>query len=171
MGMDVVGQNPSNETGAAFRNNVWWWHPLWSYCEHVLPEICSNILGHSNDGDGLDRDQAVQLAAVLRQRLADGDCARYEVERNTYIAELPRVTCDLCSGTGVRTDDVGLEMGMPSRVLDEAARVILGRDAGWCNGCQGEGTSEPFEASYQFDCENVARFAAFLEQCGGFAIY
>ena len=35
MGMDVFGKNPTDEKGAYFRNNVWFWHPLWDYCLHL----------------------------------------------------------------------------------------------------------------------------------------
>ena len=35
MGMDVYGENPKNEKGEYFRNNVWWWRPLGDF-------VCSN---------------------------------------------------------------------------------------------------------------------------------
>lgn len=51
MGMDVIGQSPVSERGEYFRNNVWWWHPLWEYCERLAPDLIpSDNLGHYNDG-------------------------------------------------------------------------------------------------------------------------
>ena len=57
MGMDVYGREPENEKGEYFRNNVWWWHPLWMYVEETFPEIAKLVPNaHSNDGDGLGKN-------------------------------------------------------------------------------------------------------------------
>ena len=54
MGMDVIGKKPKAEVGQYFRNNVWWWHPLWEYVCEVPPALANRVrYGHSNDGDGL----------------------------------------------------------------------------------------------------------------------
>jgi hypothetical protein len=67
MGMDVYGTEPKNEKGAYFRNNVWWWRPLWEYCEFVAPELtCTVENGYSNDVDGLDGEDAKDIAKALR---------------------------------------------------------------------------------------------------------
>lgn len=47
--------------------------------------------------------------------------------------------CSLCSGTGIRTDGVGLQHGFPERELDPERAARLGRTKGWCNACAGEG--------------------------------
>ena len=39
MGMDVYGKNQTSEKGSYFRNNVWWWRPLWNYCEELHGDI------------------------------------------------------------------------------------------------------------------------------------
>ena len=48
MGMDVYGLNPDKY----FRNNVWWWRPLWDYvcntCYDILSEKDMNA-GSYND--------------------------------------------------------------------------------------------------------------------------
>ena len=35
MGMDVFGLEPRKEKGEYFRNNVWWWRPLWDFVAHI----------------------------------------------------------------------------------------------------------------------------------------
>ena len=71
--MDVYGKNPANTTGEYFRRNVWGWHPLWQYCENLHPEIAELVVeGHSNSGDGLDAENSVALAKLLRLDVADG---------------------------------------------------------------------------------------------------
>jgi hypothetical protein len=170
MGMDVMGTNPSTKKGEYFRNNVWWWRPLWNYCIEVAPELCENVNGHCNDGDGLDEDGAYELAKILREMLNEGHTAAYEIQYNSYIASLPRHNCEFCEGTGIRTDDVGQEMGMPTQKLEPEIAIVVGRTHGWCNACGGEGMVSDFDAEYPFSVKNVEEFTTFLEGCGGFEI-
>ena len=170
MGMDVYGRNATSEKGEYFRNNVWWWRPLWNYCLEVAPELCGEVDGDTNGGDGLDEDGAQQLSAILTERLATGHTFEYEDSYNKRLAALPQTDCSYCGATGIRTDKVGEEFGMPAKQLEEALAVLLGRTHGTCNGCGGEGKVASWEASYPFSAENVQEFAEFLEQSGGFSI-
>lgn len=170
MGMDVMGRDATTEEGAYFRNNVWWWHPLWSYCEHVAPSIAGKVKhGHSNDGDGLGKTDSLRLAEVLEAELASGRTKAYETAHMARLAALPRTTCPHCAGTGVRSDAIAVQMGQPERVIDEPGHPRHGQK-GWCNACDGFGTQEAFEARYPFSEENVTEFVAFLQGCGGFRI-
>ena len=171
MGMDVYGKNPVSETGEYFRNNVWWWRPLWEYCVDVAPELTSDVSGHYNDGDGLDADGAQELARILLEELESGNTAKFEEAYRMEMASLPRHDCKYCGATGIRTDDIGVEMGMPDKELEEHVAIAVGRTHGWCNGCGGEGKVDDHRASYPFSAENVRAFAEFLEQSGGFSIY
>ena len=29
--------------GIYFRNNVWWWRPLWNYCYNIAPDLVGDI--------------------------------------------------------------------------------------------------------------------------------
>lgn len=167
MGMDVFGRkNPD----AYFRNNVWWWRPLWNYCIDVAPDLCEKVSGHYNDGDGLDEDDALELARRLRVELEAGRVAEYERKYNAHLASLPRHECQFCGGTGIRTDEVGVNMGMPTRALEEHIAIVVGRTHGWCNACQGEGRVDDSMADYPFSEENVSNFVDFLDDSGGFSI-
>lgn len=151
MGMDVNGKNPSSKTGEYFRNNVWWWHPLWSYCEIVAPELTAKVEhGHTNDGDGLNAEDSKTLAAILEQELKHGRTQEYESAHTAKLNALPDEECWLCKGTGTRGD----------MVVDHG-----------CNGCKGKGKVRPHSTHYPFSVENVQEFAAFLKDCGGFEIY
>lgn len=168
MGMDVVGRrNPD----AYFRNNVWWWRPLWIYCCSVAPHICDKVNGHMNDGDGLDEEEAQALADMLEMELLSGATTEYEIEYNFELSKLPRHKCDYCGATGIRRDAVGVEQGMPTRPLDEETQVLLGRTHGWCNACHGEGEVDDMGMHYPFTTENVREFMEFLRESGGFSIY
>lgn len=171
MGMDVFGQNPTTESGEYFRNNAWHWSPLWNYCVELAPELCGDVEGGTNDGDGLDAKGADDLAVILFNELASGRTEQYEKAFNEERAAIPQVVCRQCAGTGIRTDEVGQSQGMPERPLKEEEAILLGRTNGWCNGCNGEGKSDSMRAWYSFDAKNVSRFAEFLSDCGGFAIH
>ena len=50
--------------GIYFRNNCWWWRPLWDYCANIAPDLISDELwdsGHHNDGAGLEANDAAKL--------------------------------------------------------------------------------------------------------------
>lgn len=174
MGMDVYGVEPTTEKGHYFRNNVWWWRPLADYILSQHGEIatsgCDPEYWHSNDGEGLDAEKALELAKALRYDLDNGITAEYQRKYNEYLASLPREKCDWCNSTGIRTDEVAVAHGMPTKELPTEIQILTGRTHGWCNGCNGEGSRLGFEAEYPFSIENVAEFCEFLEGCGGFQI-
>jgi hypothetical protein len=171
MGMDVYGKNPTSEVGNYFRRNVWGWHPLWEFVENVHPEIASEVkYAHSNDGDGLDEEKSAELAQLLQQDLVTGVVDVYVRARNEYLASLERHTCEFCEGTGIRSDKVGIENGMPTRKLDPEVAIILGREEGFCNACSGEGKRDNPNTWYQLETDDVKEFSEFLAECGGFEI-
>lgn len=171
MGMDVYGKNPVNETGQYFRRNVWGWRPLWNYVEEMHPEIAELVkYGYSNDGDGLGARNSKKLAKLLREDIFRGVVDTYVETRNKYLSELPKETCSLCEGTGIRTDPIGVEYGMPDKELPLELQIMLGRTKGTCNGCNSEGAKEAWETNYYLEADDISEFADFLENCGGFEI-
>lgn len=171
MGMDVMGLEPTSEQGSYFRNNVWWWRPLWNYCEEVAPALCDGVSGHYNDGDGLDSVSASELATVLFAEIESGRTEQYRLNYYAQLAELPREDCSLCEATGIRTDEVGVSNGQPTRALSPEVASLVGREIGWCNGCDGVGTKEHWATHYPFSVENVREFAEFVRDSGGFGIH
>jgi hypothetical protein len=170
MGMDVFGVSPTTEKGEYFRNNVWWWRPLWEYCIYVAPDICSKVYGHTNDGDGLDAAESLQLSEILFTELWNGRTLQYQKDYYQNIADLPREKCTICNGTGIRDDQLGIDNGWPLKELDPEVQILTGRTHGSCNACKGIGTNENWAASYPFSVENVAQFAQFCAESGGFQI-
>lgn len=171
MGMDVYGKNPISERGSYFRNNVWWWRPLAEFICETHPEIAEHCEDwHSNSGYGLGATKSLELAKVLQADIDSGLVAEYEKRYNEWRANLPRTDCPHCGATGVRSDEVGVAHGMPNKELKQEIQILTGRTHGWCNGCDGVGTTENFGASYPFSVENVQEFVGFLSECGGFQI-
>ncbi len=165
MGMDIYGKNATTEAGGYFRNNVWWWRPLADFLTTTYPaltEACT--YWHSNDGDGLNADQALALAEAIDADLAAGRVAAYATLYEASIAALPTEECSICHGAGIRTDEIGREHG-----FDKPRDPATGK--GGCNGCQGEGRTPAWESHYPFSEDNVREFATFLRECGGFEIW
>lgn len=171
MGMDVYGKNPVNETGQYFRRNVWGWHPLWGYVEDTYPEIAELVEhAHSNDGDGLGARNAKKLAKLLMSDYETGKAKEYVEERNKAISELPFDECRLCAGTGIRTDEIAVNAGMPTQELRPDIAIIVGRTHGTCNACSGLGKTEPWASNYYLEADDIKEFAEFLVNSGGFEI-
>ncbi len=172
MGMDVYGKNPENETGEYFRRNVWGWRPLWTLVEAVAEDLASRVeYAHTNDGDGLDAVDSKALSIELLKAIEDGRVEAFIKEYDEFKANLPMVECTICDGTGIRTDQIGIESGWHDKKLDEEVAKKVGREFGSCNACEGLGECENFLGHYYTpEVECVKEFAGFLEHCGGFEI-
>ncbi|MBA3481434.1 MAG: hypothetical protein H0T51_06425 [Pirellulales bacterium] len=151
----MYGKKPSAEVGEYFRANVWGWGPLAEYVTDQFPEIASGCEHwFTNDGDGLGKRDSQRLAKALYEALVSGAAQRYVDLRNAGVAAMPDAACDVCGGEGRRAE------------LPETGPGFL-----TCNGCGGTGVQRPFESWYSLKVEDVERFRAFLEHCGGFEIW
>lgn len=173
--MDVFGKKPTAEVGEYFRRNVWWWRPLASFIEEKVPDIAQHCrYWQSNDGDGLNGRRSVMLADRLDVLFADGTAAKYVADRDARLSVLPREKCMFCNGTGIRTDEVGEANHFPDRIVsvgedDDPGNPRVGLK-GWCNGCNGWGSSKNVEAQYHMQADDVKEFADFARHSGGFKI-
>ncbi|HOW87328.1 MAG TPA: hypothetical protein PKV84_01555 [Candidatus Omnitrophota bacterium] len=152
MGFDVVGNDPKTEKGEYFRNNVWWWHPLWGY----VAKQCQDILTHKeieaggfNNGVLISERKAREIGLRLRFLLDQKEVKRFAEGYQKHLDAMPDERCDLCAGTGKRNDEFV---------------------KGDCNGCEGKGKKRPWAAHYPFNEENVKDFADFAIESGGFRI-
>ena len=176
MGMDVYGLNPTTTaptqpnhddfdsedwkaywdgqslSGQYFRNNVWYWRPLWNYVANLCSEVITEEdldAGHHNSGHVIDAERCKYIANALAHELLNGGVEEYKKEYDKAIERLPLVKCDICDGTGQRDD--------------EYVR-------GDCNGCDGKGERKHFDTGYPFEVSNVREFHTFVKNCGGFEI-
>ena len=160
--------------GHYFRNNVWWWRPLWNYCHVVAGDIIIGNLrvkkfkddengdtnyddyewvkaeydeGHGNSGASLNSRNAKLLGNRLMEHIADGRTIEYQAEYEQYLNDLPDDDCGVCNGNN---------RGNTKK-----------KD---CNRCNGTGKTKSFNKSYPFDVENVEAFALFCIESGGFEI-
>ena len=72
--------------GVYFRNNVWYWRPLWDFVCHY----CDNILtakdmdrGHYNDNHKISKTKSIKIAKKLTKILEDKTVNAYMVNYET----------------------------------------------------------------------------------------
>lgn len=155
--MDVYGKHPSEKIGEYFRQSVWGWHPLWDFCCTVRPDLTDKVKhGHTNDGDGLNEKDSIDLANTITQWLDEGLVDQYITEYQKAVDNIPLEMCVHCDGTGTRHD--GKKIGRDT-------------DDFQCNACHGHGKRESFMTWYRITKDSVKEFRDFLQCCGGFEIY
>ena len=180
MGMDVYGLNPTTEAppqpdenmpeewkekawqdyfdgqalnGQYFRNNVWYWRPLWDYVCNLCPEVLSEEdcdHGHGNSGHKIDAETCKYISNALKIELDNGGVESYKVLYDRAIEALPKEVCHCCKGDG------------------KGAHYSEGKDT--CHVCEGSGEVENSGKNYPFEVSNVKEFQLFVENCGGFEI-
>ena len=69
-----------NNPGIYFRNNVWWWRPLWSYVCEQFPDILNERDeegGCYNDGHAISERKAMRIGIGLTAKLENGEVEEY----------------------------------------------------------------------------------------------
>lgn len=163
---DIKEQYEQDNPGIYFRNNVWWWRPLWDY----VCIACSDIItkeehreGHSNSGRRISKTKSKKIAARLRKLVKDGTVKEAEIvnaemrgeaiRHNTKIdARLEQLRLDMIKMTG---DKNIAPKDYPNKYRKQWANIY--------------GESKGI-ADYPFSEENVIRFISFCDDSGGFEI-
>lgn len=143
--------------GIYFRNNNWWWRPLWDY----IVENCSDILsekeirsGGFNDGAEIPKHKVDKIVEVLEKLIDKREHLKYEKRYKNEQSKLPNQECSCCEGIGVISHDNKKDKSLMKE----------------CHVCNGTGERENWGKSYPFDAENVESFVKFLGQSGGIRI-
>ncbi len=157
------GFNDDNP-GTYFRNNVWFWRPLWNF----VCDTCGDFLtdkdmggGDTNDGYVISKTKAQKIAAKLREAIDSGVCERIEKDykkkaeearkHNVKIeAELEQINADCKAKHG----------NLVPREYPEPYKTQ------WNDAYSRKSWTD----SYPFSVENIKNFANFCEQSGGFEI-
>ena len=142
--------------GIYFRNNVWWWRPLWQFvCERFDDILTEEDMesGCNNNCHEITVDKAMDIGVELTAMLESGRIKEYADRHKAELDALEQVECDLCEGTGKRKDPPNSGAGNYP-----------------CNGCGSTGKKDDWAKSYPFNEENVRYFAQFCLESGGFTI-
>jgi hypothetical protein len=139
-----------NNKGVYFRNNVWWWRPLWDYCKGVCPNIITEEKweeGHHNSGCSFTEEEAIEIGDMLNEQLSKGFTIEYEASYKQWQHDLPQNVCSNCNNNN---------RGNTKK-----------KD---CAVCNTTGFVNDWNKSYPFNTENVKEFAEFCINSGGFKI-
>lgn len=161
---NAIDKWENENPGIYFRNNVWWWRPLWSficrYCDDILTE--EDMEGGSwNNGHKISKTKSKKIAARIRKLIRDKDV-------NLQSAELEEKR--------QRAVDHNKEVQEKIDALNEEVKQfgsdLVPKDypepykTRW-DKLQAQ---KKWEANYPFSVENVKDFEIFCEQSGGFII-
>ena len=156
MGFDLYAVKPINDSEEAgyFRNNVWWWRPLWNYIyEEKLINDEQYEQGGYNNGFIINKLQAQRMGIKLKHLVSQGKVKEYAEEYKKECDDLPDEPCPHCETTG-------------KREWEEGGKKVLKT----CNACHGKGSKRPWATCYPFSIDNVEEFANFCIASGGFSI-
>lgn len=153
--------------GSYFRNNVWWWRPLWNFicitCDDILSQKQMDSGGY-NDGVKIYKTKAKKLAIRIKKLDADGTIQKYEDE---YMSEIKIAIAhnkkvDKVMKKFEKTMEIKYGEKLPSsKYTDKEDRDT------WSDLYD----TRMFQASYPFSRKNVMDFGIFCEQSGGFEIW
>ena len=151
--------------GSYFRNNVWWWRPLWNFvcntCDDFLSE--KDMEGGSyNDGRKISKTKAVKVGKRLSEKLADGTvdmvCRRYELAKARADVHNKKVQKNLDKITKECQDKHGKDL-VPAD-YPEPFKTL------WKETYD----TKSWDSDYPFRKDNIEDFATFCLQSGGFEI-
>jgi len=168
MGFDIYGISPvesedHSSPGEYFRNNIWWWRPLWAYILKVCPDLNDDEKesGFHNHREQIGKKSAKYIKNVLEKEINSGKCFTYQTLHNAKMNALEDEQCSICIGIGERENWTGYTKLFKDKAKDSLVK---------CNACSGKGKVRPFETNYPFTVENVQDFVRFLEHSNGFQI-
>jgi len=108
MGFDLVGIKPKNDTGKEFRNNVWYWKPLWHLVANNTHELNDKDKqeGQFNNGHKIDGNAHKGIVETLRRLLRERphDEVQRALAQSQYIMIGDRkiIASELSIGFGLR---------------------------------------------------------------------
>ena len=162
---EAIAKYESEVVGSYFRNNVWWWRPLWTF----VVSICDDILnaddingGHENGGHKISKTKSKRIAARIRKMDKTKVLEGYEKQIKGIVDKATE-----------HNKKVQLEMD----AINEACHKEHGNDIVPMN------YPEPYKKKwndayakqdwagyYPFDADNAREFAKFCDNSGGFEI-
>ena len=162
---ELQDQFREDNPGDYFRNNVWWWRPLWSFvcntCDDFLTDNDMNK-GGSNSGEKISKTKAIKIGKRLSQKIADGTAdmvyrkyelasARAKVHNDLIEKEMDKISKECKEKHG--KDLVPADFPEPYKTRWDKAY-----------------SEKSWDDSYPFNRDNVENFAKFCLESGGFEI-
>ena len=156
----------NNNPGNYFRNNVWWWRPLWTFtCDHCADFLTEDDMngGCYNDSYIITEDKAVAIAERLYEALKEPETQEYldnhmkameKAKKHNEMIEQEKKALDEIA-VAITGDKNVAPIDYPKDLKKKFDELMKKRD--WAS-------------SYPINRENIENFARFAEQSGGFSI-
>ena len=163
---EAVNAYEKKVIGHYFRNNVWWWRPLWNFvttaCDDFLTENDIDR-GSFNDGHKISKTKSIRIAARIRKLDKTGVLDGYASMIDGYIK---------------KAEKNNKKLAVKKETLKKKVQKITGTEH-----IIPMDYPEPYRATfeklmdqedrgghYPFKADNVRDFAEFCHQSGGFEI-
>ena len=156
----------NNNPGNYFRNNVWWWRPLWTFtCDHCADFLTEDDMngGCYNDSYIITEDKAVAIAERLYEALKEPETQEY-LDNHMKVMEKAKKHNEMIEQEKKALDEIAVAItgdkdvapiDYPKDLKKKFDELMKKRD--WAS-------------SYPINRENIENFARFAEQSGGFSI-
>ena len=158
---EVENKNP----GRYFRNNVWWWRPLWDF----VSEQCQDFLtvedivgGGSNSGHKISKTKSLMISRRLSKVISEGLVDKIDREMTLKVAQAKADNEELQKEMDKVTNKCHKEHGknlVPANYPEPYYSQ-------WKE-LQGK---HNWDGDYPFNADNVKEFAKFCQESGGFEI-
>tara|TARA_Y100000310_G_scaffold14261_1_gene14472 strand:+ start:2315 stop:2938 length:624 start_codon:yes stop_codon:yes gene_type:complete len=163
---EAKDKHDKENPGIYFRNNSWWWRPLWFYicttCDDILSEHQAGI-GNYNDGVKIRKTKAKRIAARIRKLDKIGAISKFEQkyvkDRDEAIKHNKKV--DKTMEKFKKAMELKYKDGRPPAKYDKEDNKTWDRIY----------STRMIQASYPFDRQNVLEFGIFCDESGGFEIW
>lgn len=173
MSYDLIAENAHDPENALMTLSRLDFQPLWAFLyaqheEHVPGDVFLAVAQGANVR--ISPEKVSALVDALDDDLDRGVVDNFVEQHSAMVASLDLIECDACDGTGVRTDEMARRYGLDLMPLDDAKAIVLGRDRGTCNLCDGFGKAPNPIARFRFSIATVRRFVEFLRTSNGLSI-
>lgn len=157
-------------TGSYFRNNVWFWRPLWNYVYDTTDVLTDedHRLGHENSCHPIGADKAVRIGLALLDNIKDAEAKEAEYIKDSKPRRKFNKLCDKaadCLYDEVVDKSDGLITCPGDMKIHDPANYKR-----WSTLSHFGGGIQFGETSYPFSAANVKEFANFCLNSGGFEI-
>ena len=156
--------------GVYFRNNVWFWRPLWNYVYDTTDVLTDedHRLGHENSFHKITEEKAVRIGKELLANMNDAVAKQREYEKDSKPRRKFNELCDKaaeCLYEEVVDKMDGLITCPGDMKIHDPANYKR-----WETLSHFGGGLQFGETSYPFSAANVKEFANFCLNSGGFEI-